>query len=372
MAVASPNLRGEGGIVLEKPYSWSPATEVVSVKEFSRQAKRSELETGYREYFIGSDGKRFSVERDKIAKVIFCPDAEAYTDIADQAQLSPILADINELKSLAAKYPLAKPYLERQMAKLEREISLFRQGGAKIGGTWHTPEEMARLRQEAADRDAKLQAARKAEEERLAAIRAEEERVAMEKKASADAALAKRVAEFRKETMDVLANTSVPQSDFRKLRSLDDVKELATAEQERISVLAEKVRSLREQDEGFVEACRTEMAVALALETRAKLPREIHANNAPAALADLNSFLRDNPSPPSDAQEDLWKSLASIRALCTRLESEARPHIEKAESLSSSGKAGDAIEEFQIAYRLFPDPKVADTIKQLRENSLGL
>jgi hypothetical protein len=108
------------------------------------------------------------------------------------------------------------------------------------------------------------------------------------------------------------------------------------------------------------------------LQTRAKVAREIDGSNAAAALTDVNSFLQNNSSPPSDAQKDLWRSLVSIRTFCDRLEKESKTHLERAQSLSSSGKAGDAIEELQIANRIFPDPKVADNIKKLRENSLGL
>jgi hypothetical protein len=233
---------------------------------------------------------------------------------------------------------------------------------------------MARKRQEAADREAKLEAARKAEEERQAAIRADEERAAMERKAAAEAALADRVAEFKKDAADLSANMSLPPSDLQELRTLNDVKELPAATQEKISVLDEKVRNFREREDGerFIEACRTEISTVIALRTRSKVAREIHASNAAAALTDVNSFFQDNPSPPSDAQKDLWRSLVSIRTLCDRLEKESETHLKRAQSLSSSGKAGDAIQEFQIANRIFPDPKVTDTIKHLRENSLGL
>jgi hypothetical protein len=233
---------------------------------------------------------------------------------------------------------------------------------------------MARKRQEAADREAKLEAARKAEEERLAAIHADEERAAQERKAAEEAALAKRAAEFKKEAIDLMANTPVPATDFLELKSPNDVKQLPAATQERISALAEKARGLHRENgnERLIEAYNSHILSVSAMETRGKVAREIRASNAAAALADVNSFLKDNPSPPSDAQKDLWKSLVSIRSLCNRLDQEAKTHIEKAQSLSSSGRAGDAIQEFQIANRIFPDPKVADTIKQLRENSLGL
>ena len=233
---------------------------------------------------------------------------------------------------------------------------------------------MARKRQEAAELEVKLEAARKAEEDRQAAIRADEERAAMERRAAAEAALASRVAEFKKDAADLLASMSLPASDFQEFRKLNDVKELPAATQEKISALDEKVRAFREKDdaERFIEACRAEIATVSALQTRSQVAREIHGSNAAAALTDVNSFLQNNFSPPSDAHKDLWRSLASIRTLCDRLEKESKTHLERAQSLSSSGKAGDAIQEFQIADRIFPDPKVADTIKQLRENSLGL
>jgi hypothetical protein len=154
----STNLFAEGGVVLEKSESWSPEGQVASVREFSRVVPPASLETGYKEYFIGPDGKRFGIYGDKIVKVIFYPDIESYVNILDEAQLSPILSDVSELKSLAAKYRLAKPYLDRQISKFEHEISLFRQGERKINRVWHSAEEIARQRQQAADAKEKLQA----------------------------------------------------------------------------------------------------------------------------------------------------------------------------------------------------------------------
>jgi tetratricopeptide (TPR) repeat protein len=222
----SASLLAESGIVLEKPYPWSPATDLISVKEFSNLATRDNYESGYGEYFIGSDGKRFAIDRNKIVKVIFAVDVRNYTNIVDEAQLSPILADVSELKNLAAKYQLAKPYLDRQIAKLQGEISLFRRGARKVNGTWHSAEETARKRQEAADAEARR----------------------------------------RQEAADAEA----------------------------------KLQTRREA------------------------------------------------------------------------EKESKTHLERAQSLSASGKTGDAIQELQEAYRIFPDPKVAETIRKLREDSLGL
>ena len=365
-AVACLTAYGEGGLVLEKPYYWSPNTEVVSVREFSRQLVIGPIYGR----FMGTDGKEFRVQSNIIAGVIFYPEVGGYTDIQDEAQLSPLLSDLDQLKKIVARYPPARRHLDPQIAKLENEVSLFRGGARKIAGVWHSAAEIAARKAE----EERIEAARKAEEERVEALRAAEQKAAEERKAAAEAAVAKQADEFKKEGSALLANTHLPPSDFRELRTLDDVKELTPADRQRISALAEKVRSIREQDgnQRLVELCHAEVAGTLALNTRANIPGQIHANDAAAALTSVNSFLQDNPSPPSDGQTNLWQSLTSIRTLCSRLESEARPHREKAQSLSSAGKSGDAIREDEIAYRIFPDPEVAAEIKQLREKSLGL
>ena len=58
-------------------------------------------------------------------------------------------------------------------------------------------------------------------------------------------------------------------------------------------------------------------------------------------------------------------------AFFTKLHEDANAHITKAAALADAGKTGNAIEEYQEAFELFPDPAIADRIKALREQSLG-
>ena len=215
--------------------------------------------------------------------------------------------------------------------------------------------------------------ARRAYETEVAHL-APQEKQEMERKAAADAAFANRVADFKKDAADLLAKASLPPADFKEFRTLNDVQELPANLTDNISALAERARSFRAQEgyESDVEACRGEISSVSALEVRSKVAKQLHAGNAAGATVDINSFYKDNPSPPSDAQKDLWRSLASIRSICNRLEEESKTHLERAQSLSASGKSGEAIQEFQEAYKIFPDPTVAETIEQLREASLGL
>ena len=51
------------------------------------------------------------------------------------------------------------------------------------------------------------------------------------------------IADFKKDTTDLLAKTSLPASDFQEFRTLSDVKELPASTEESISALAERARA---------------------------------------------------------------------------------------------------------------------------------
>jgi len=61
-----------------------------------------------------------------------------------------------------------------------------------------------------------------------------------------------------------------------------------------------------------------------------------------------------------------------MRQLCSQLESDAKVHVQRAESLAAASRTADAIREYQEAYRIFPNPVTAEKIRQLQNNSLGL
>ena len=64
--------------------------------------------------------------------------------------------------------------------------------------------------------------------------------------------------------------------------------------------------------------------------------------------------------------------MASLHSLLAKLHEDANAHISKAVSLSDAGKTGNAIEEYQKAFDLFPDPDIPERIKTLQEQGLGL
>jgi len=58
--------------------------------------------------------------------------------------------------------------------------------------------------------------------------------------------------------------------------------------------------------------------------------------------------------------------------LCGRSEKEAEVHSQRAREFDAAGRNGDAIREYQEAYRIFPNPETAEKIRRLQNNSLGL
>ena len=100
--------------------------------------------------------------------------------------------------------------------------------------------------------------------------------------------------------------------------------------------------------------------------------RNIAGNDASAANSGLTDFLKDNPEPMVDTQRPVWRYLTSMQLLCSRLEKEAEIHLERARAFASAGRTGDAIREYQEAYRTFPNPATAEKIRQLQRNGLGL
>jgi len=143
---------------------------------------------------------------------------------------------------------------------------------------------------------------------------------------------------------------------------------------EDVASLVDRARDFRVRlgYETALSECRAETETVDALSTLEQSTRNIADNNAAAANSGLNDFLKSNPEPPQDSEKSLWRYLTSVRSLCSRLEKEAEVRSQRAQAFASAGKTGEAIREYQEAYRIFPNPATAEKIRQLQSNSLGL
>src|SRR5262249_22234239 len=119
-------------------------------------------------------------------------------------------------------------------------------------------------------------------------------------------------------------------------------------------------------DDTALSEYRTESTTIDALSVVEQATRKIAEKNASAAGLRLTDFLKANPGPTADNQKGLWRYLTSLRSVCSRSEKEADAHSQRAQSLVSAGKTDDAIREFEEAYKIFPNPATAETIRRLQ------
>lgn len=126
---------------------------------------------------------------------------------------------------------------------------------------------------------------------------------------------------------------------------------------------------------GYEESLRDfkdDMAVVDALAAFAEATTQIHSGNAIRASEAVDTFHQTYPAIPGAESKALWEAVDAIRLLLDRFRENSKPHLEKAKSLSEAGKTGNAVQEYQKAYEIFPDPSITERIKALREESLGL
>jgi hypothetical protein len=182
------------------------------------------------------------------------------------------------------------------------------------------------------------------------------------------------IADFKEQTESVLSRVNDATGNFHDVDRLDSVQQLPTPVSENVAALVDRARDFRARlgYETALSECRAETETVDALSTLDQSTRNIADNDAAAASSGLNDFLKNNPEPTADSQRPLWRYLTSIRSLCSRLEKDAGIHSQRAQAFASAGRNGDAIREYQEAYRIFPNPATGQKIRQLQSNSLGL
>jgi hypothetical protein len=182
------------------------------------------------------------------------------------------------------------------------------------------------------------------------------------------------ITDFKEQTQAVLSRVGDATGDFREIDRLDSVHQLPPPVSESVASLVDRARDFRAKVgyETALSECRSETETVDALSAVDQGTRNIAGNDASAANLGLTDFLKDNPEPMVDTQRPLWRYLTSMRLLCSRLEKEAEIHLERAGAFAAAGRTGDAIREYQEAYRIFPNPATAEKIRQLQRNSLGL
>jgi hypothetical protein len=182
------------------------------------------------------------------------------------------------------------------------------------------------------------------------------------------------ITDFKGQTQSVLSRVSDATGNFQDVDQLNSVQRLPSPVSEEVASLVDRARDFRARlgYETALRECRAETETVDALSALEQSIRDIVDNNAAAANSGLSDFLKNNPEAPQDSEKPLWRHLTSIHSLCTRLEKEAEVRSQRAQAFASAGKIGEAIREYQEAYRIFPNPATAEKIRHLQSNNLGL
>jgi hypothetical protein len=182
------------------------------------------------------------------------------------------------------------------------------------------------------------------------------------------------IADFKEQIQAVLSRVGDATENFRDIDRLDSLKPLPGSVSESVDALVDRARDFRSElgYETALQECRSETATVDALAAVDYITRNIASNNAARAGSRLAVFLKNNPEPTADHQKALWHYLTSVQSLCSRLEKDASVHVERAIAFASESKTTEAIREYEEAYRTFPDPAVAEKIRQLQDDNLGL
>jgi hypothetical protein len=193
--------------------------------------------------------------------------------------------------------------------------------------------------------------------------------------AAVDPAVKNRViADFKEQTQSVLSRVGDATGNFREIDRLDSMQKLPGPVSESVVSLIDRARDFRSKlgYETALRECRTETETVDALSAVDQVTRNIASGDASEASSKLADFLKNNPEPIADSQKTLWRYLTSMRLLFSRSQKEADIHLQRAQSLASTSKNGEAVREYREAYRAFPNPATAEKIRQLQDNSLGL
>ncbi len=146
LTVARPIAETRGaGLVLENDYDYG-SDEVSKVTPFTTEIGRGPNDSGYKRYFTDRSGKTLSIDIKYIAGILTFSDPRDFQNITNASTIALLVSKKAELEAIAAKVPLARPYVREPVGMLEGEVRRFRSGQRKVSGKWLTETEYAKLK----------------------------------------------------------------------------------------------------------------------------------------------------------------------------------------------------------------------------------
>jgi hypothetical protein len=175
------------------------------------------------------------------------------------------------------------------------------------------------------------------------------------------------IADFKKRIDSVLGQVRDVTGNFREIDRLDQARPLLPTVSGEVTVLANEARQFRAElgyEVTFYE-CLSEIETVDGLVVVDEVTRDLAANDAPSARNTLVTFRNRYSEPTAENYKPLWRYLVSIFSTCDRLKTEAETHLQKALSLESAGKKGEALKQYREINKIYPNPLTTEKIRQL-------
>ncbi|PTY00179.1 hypothetical protein DB345_01135 [Spartobacteria bacterium LR76] len=419
------------GIALVKPQAWSKPAEA-TVSEFIGYIDRTpEGATGAGYYELKTKlGDKRQVPASRIVKIIVYPDVSVYTRITSPSERDALAAVATDLKTAISDYPSTRSYLDPSLKALNKELAQYDAGNVKIDGAWVSRETYVAGQVRVLGGQLRSDIVR-ANPTSSFDLHTDPRFVGLQDMAATSAS-AKALVKELSETYDKLLRVESRQALLASFDSNALAYSEAQGAVERLKTLKpeEDPRSL-----AFIKKWDASIEMAKQLRTRAEpLAREfddqmknvtdvaIPPLASPELLPKINAldgdvkvFLATKPAPVLVNESDLAISLTSISAAFNKLQTlfPAREFLQAKELLDplvarssvvgpetkrvagllqtyvserirdfsrqreeakiffDSGKHKEALEKFEAAYAVIPDPTVGEQISQLKE-ALGL
>jgi hypothetical protein len=125
------------GVALVKPQPWSKDVEA-TVLEFQAYINRTadgRPGAGYYEFRTKTADRR-QVPIGRIVKLVVYPDVQELKEIVSPQDRQALISSIEEIKSVVAKFPVSRTYLDPSVNRLNEELAQYDSGKIKSEGVW--------------------------------------------------------------------------------------------------------------------------------------------------------------------------------------------------------------------------------------------
>jgi hypothetical protein len=420
-------VRERAGLVFVKPQSWSKESEATmfEFQAFINRTAEGGSGAGYYEFRTKSTERR-QVSTARIVKLVVYPDVEQFREIVEPKDRRVIVSTIEDLQDVSAQFPSSRTYLEPFIAKLAEEVARYDAGEVKSDGVWiprgtyvkRLATKLASLLQADIARARPPSSLNLDDDPKFIGLKELAETNSDAKRLVAEVSTKLEVLVRAEKRTDLLAKLDRPGTSLTEARAIvEQLKALRPGEDPKTTAL------LKGWDAGLA-VLHTSSIEAEAISEQ--LERELAGFTAPAGLPEISTQLRAHiatlngkitrflaGNPPrqligaidkvtavcrvdaglaklkmmlmekqyievKDLLDDLAPSAVAIGPQTARVVAGLqRQAVEKIEQftrlraegklLVESGKKHEALDKFEAAFAVIPDPEIGEQISQIKQ-----